>query len=261
MRSAERGLADAIVAALRRYARASIGERVRADACVERALKAVLRTKQRECLATALYGALYRELIGEPAAPPRRGEIAEEERLAERVRALEPPAKHALLLRRLEQLEPAEIGEVMGLSEVEVEHLLHDGLARLRGQTGASILIIEDNFLIANHLSAVMADLGHAVTAIAATAEEAIAAARTRHPDIVLADVELGGTRSGIDAIAAIREREPVAAIYVTGFPERVYATGQHADPTYVVTKPFQDHVLRVAIAEALRPPATRAHR
>jgi CheY-like chemotaxis protein len=249
---AERARIEGCLASLRRYARASVGNQERADECVARALEAALaggRTPDK----ARLYRALYRALLTTPAVPATTTAMSDAEMFAERVRGLDHEAKHALLLRRLERLDAEEAGAVMGLSADDVERRLAAALDRVRAQPRASVLIVEDNLLIAEHISTSVSDLGHDVAGVAATAEEAIAAARLRRPDLVLADVDLGGAASGIDAIARIRERDAVPAIYVTGFPERVRRT-DHVEPALVVTKPFDDRLLRVAMAEALGP-------
>ncbi len=255
----DRSSLDRLVPRLRRYARAATGDAGRGDACTALALEAVLaaappdtRTK------TTLYRALYRALRdeaprGSPPAPTTEAEV-----VADSVRALAPASRHALLLQRLEGLDLDEIAAVIDLSTAEVQQCVDAAMAELRHRLLASVLIVEDNFLVAEHLAQVMETLGHKVTAVAATADEAIAAAERRPPDVVLADVELGAAKSGIDAIAAIRAREHVPAVYVTAFPERVLAAKQ-AEPTLVVTKPFDERRLKAAMVAALRPAAEGA--
>lgn len=250
----DRSALETLVPALRRYARAAVGDVARADACTGQALEAALAGRSAEVPGRAtLYRALYRVLREEPPVGSPQGHLADPELVADSVRGLAPPLRHAFLLERLEGLTPAAIAEVMDLSIAEVRECLASATQELRSRLLASVLIIEDNFLVAEHLAAVLEGLGHDVIDVAATADEAIAAAARRTPDVVLADVELGSARSGIDAIAAIRAHERVPAVYVTAFPERVLAAGQ-AEPTFVVTKPFDEQRLKVAVAAALRP-------
>jgi CheY-like chemotaxis protein len=240
---------------LRRYARAALGDRDRADDCVARAVAAASATGATASdLETALYHELYRRLADAPvAAPGDTGRQVEAQLLADDVRGLEPRRAHALLLRRLEGLDAGVAGAVMGLSPEEVDRLVGEAMAALRKRLLAKVLIIEDDTLVAEHIAAVLTGVGHAVTAIAASVEEALAAARTRRPDVVFADVELGGSASGIDAVAAIRDAGPVRTVYVTAYPERVLARGADAAATCLVTKPFDEARLRTAMAAALR--------
>jgi len=253
----DRSSLESLVPRLRRYARAATGDTAQADACTARALETVLASSPPErCTKTMLYRAVYRALREEAPRGSLPGPITEAELVADSVRALAPASRHALLLERLEGLAPDDIAAVTDLSTAEVRQCVGAAFAELRHRLRVSVLIVEDNFLVAEHLAEVMETFGHKVTAVAATAEEAIAAAERRRPDVVLADVELGAAKSGIDAIAGIRAREPVPAVYVTAFPERVMAADQ-AEPTFVVTKPFDERRLKVAMAAALRPEAT----
>lgn len=252
--SLDRSALESLVPALRRYARAAVGDAERADTCAARALEAAFAAAPAErTTPTALYRALHDVLREEPVVALATADAGDAERVAGGVRALAPALRHAFLLARLEGLAVDDVAAVMGLSTAEVESCLGAAREELRGRLLASVLIIEDNFLVAEHLAAVVEGLGHDVIDVAATADEAIAAATRRTPDVVLADVELGSAGSGIDAIAAIRAREPVPAVYVTAFPERVLAAGQ-AEPTFVVAKPFDEQRLKIAVAAALGP-------
>jgi DNA-binding response OmpR family regulator len=117
----------------------------------------------------------------------------------------------------------------------------------------ASVLIVEDDFLLGDHLASVVEAMGHDVIDVAANAEDAIAAAERHPPDLVLADVELGSAMSGLETVAVIRGHDRVPAVYVTAFPERVLAA-ERDESTFVVTKPFDEQRLKVAMTTALRP-------
>jgi len=250
----DRSSLESLVPKLRRYARAAVGDAAQADACTARALETVMASSPPgRCTETGLYRALYRILCEEPPRSSVNAPAAEADRVAAGLRALAHPLRHALLLQRLEGLAADEIAAVTDLSTAEVQGCVDAAMGELRRRLLASVLILEDNFLVAAHLAEVVETLGHDVTAMATTAEEAIAAAERRPPDVVLADVELGAAESGIDAIAAIRAREHVPAVYVTAFPERVTAAEQ-AEPTFVVTKPFDARRLEMAMAAALGP-------
>jgi CheY-like chemotaxis protein len=234
-----------------------VGDAGEADTLTARALETLLASASSpRCTKAALYRAVYRALLeAAPVGVSSHRPLEEAELVAESVRALAPPLRHALLLERLEGLAPDEISAVMDLPVRDVHYCLDAAIEHLRRRLLASVLIVEDNFLVAEHLTAVVEALGHRVTTVARTAEEAIAAAKSRPPDVVLADVELGAARSGIDAIAAIRARARVPAVYVTAYPERVLAA-RAGEPTFVVTKPFDEERLKVAMAAALEPAA-----
>jgi CheY-like chemotaxis protein len=244
---------DALASALRRYARAAVGNADEADACVARALETVLSSPPAGLPdRTIAYRALYQTLGRNPAlGNPLGGRAGDAEPVSDSIRALAAPLRHAFLLARLEKLSPDEIAAVMSLSTAEVRRCLDAANRELRERLLGSVLIVEDNFLVAEHLASVLETFGHDITAVARTADDAIAAAQRRRPAVVLADVELGSSKSGIDAVAAIRERGRVPTVYVTAYPERVLAA-PHTDSALVVTKPFEDGRLREAVAAAL---------
>lgn len=80
------------------------------------------------------------------------------------------------------------------------------------------VLIVEDDILIAMFYQDVLEDLGCAVCAIVATADEAVAQARRLVPDLILMDVRLEGRKDGVDAALAIHaEGSCDAIVFVTG--------------------------------------------
>ena len=58
--------------------------------------------------------------------------------------------------------------------------------------------------------------LGYDAYAIASSAEEAVAEALKRRPDVVLVDVEMKGTLDGIDAAEILRSRFSIPIVYLT---------------------------------------------
>ncbi len=64
----------------------------------------------------------------------------------------------------------------------------------------ASILVIEDQVLIATATAMILEDAGHEVVGMAGTVREALDVARRSPPDLALVDIGLAGRRSGVDA-------------------------------------------------------------
>src|SRR2546423_12448940 len=84
-----------------------------------------------------------------------------------------------------------------------------------------SVLIVEDEYLIAMGLSAQIEDMGLAVCATADTAQGAIAQAQVHRPAIVLMDVRLRGDGDGVDAALAIHKDVGSKVIFITGSREQ----------------------------------------
>lgn len=109
------------------------------------------------------------------------------------------------------------------------------------------MLIIEDESLVAMHLSMLAEDGGATSVETADTEAAAIDAARSHCPDVIVSDVRLTeGT--GPQAVARIREDQgPIPVIFVTGTPEECepchYASA-------ILGKPVNDHALMAAFIE-----------
>ena len=79
------------------------------------------------------------------------------------------------------------------------------------------VLIVEDEMIIAWDLKRIIEHLEHEVLSIASSAEVAVDLAKTNGPDLILMDISLRGTRTGIDAAKEIRGFSQVPIFYLTG--------------------------------------------
>lgn len=83
------------------------------------------------------------------------------------------------------------------------------------------VLIIEDEFLIAEFMAWMVEANGAETTSIAASVGTAVAAAHDRHPGLIVSDVNLAEGGKGPDAVARIREElGGVPVIFVTATPD-----------------------------------------
>jgi CheY-like chemotaxis protein len=120
-----------------------------------------------------------------------------------------------------------------------------------RQKAAASILIVEDEPLIAMDLEMIVTGLGHRVQAVARTKEEAVEAAKQSRPEVVLADVNLADGSSGMDAVQEIIRDGNIPVIFITAYPEQV-TQGHRPPDAYLVAKPYTDEIVRSAIEHAL---------
>lgn len=105
---------------------------------------------------------------------------------------------------------------------------------------GKSVLVVEDEFLIANLLSEMVAELGMKVCGIADNVETAIDLAVQHRPDVVLMDVRLKGRRDGVDAGIAVHHQVGSAIVYLTGSREQATIARINADhPAAILIKPI----------------------
>jgi two-component system, response regulator PdtaR len=121
-----------------------------------------------------------------------------------------------------------------------------------RADPGA-ILIVEDDWFIAMDIRDLVAAAGYRVTEIAATADEAVAAAVADRPDLVLMDIRLVGPKDGIEAALEIRDRVDSPCLLVSAHQDaRLQARAAAARPRGWLMKPFSNQQLLTAIEDAL---------
>jgi adenylate cyclase len=116
-----------------------------------------------------------------------------------------------------------------------------------------SILIAEDEKIIANDIMLTLQNLGYNVLGSVNSAQDIIKKAGELKPDLILMDIMLDGDISGIDAAKIILAQFDIPIIYLTALADD--STLQKAKVTdafgYIV-KPFDDKTLRSAIEMAL---------
>jgi CheY-like chemotaxis protein/DNA-directed RNA polymerase specialized sigma24 family protein len=241
---------------LRRYARALTGTQESGDAFVAATLEAIVARPDEfprdPDSRTGLYQMFHRIWASANIEVDDAQEISRGARKAqERLRALAPLSRQALLLTTLENFTAQETALILNRSPQDVNVLLEDALEELDRQTKARILIIEDETVIAMDLSDLVTAAGHDVCAVATTATEAVEAAERERPDLVLADIQLADGSSGIDAVKQILSSFDVPVIFVTAFPDRLL-TGERPEPTFLITKPYSPDMVRAAVSQAL---------
>jgi PAS domain S-box-containing protein len=113
----------------------------------------------------------------------------------------------------------------------------------------ARILIVEDQDIFAVDLKNRLAALGHAVPAVVAYGEEAVAKAEELRPDLVLMNIALKGEMDGMQAAEQIRQQFGLPVIYLTvPSDEETLGRAGLTEPYGYVFKPFEDRELNVAI-------------
>jgi len=137
------------------------------------------------------------------------------------------------------------------LDSDEVLLLIDQAQKDIEAQLKTKVLIIEDEPIIAADIEGIVIDLGHEVTGIATTRDEAVALAKDDTPGLVLCDIQLADNSSGIDAAHDILGDIDVPLIFITAFPERLL-TGDKPEPTYLITKPFEANTVKAAMGQAL---------
>lgn len=116
-----------------------------------------------------------------------------------------------------------------------------------------SILVVEDERIVAKDIKFSLQSFGYNVIAIAGSGEEAIEQAAKLQPDIVLMDIQLEGEMDGVQAAEQIYNGLNIPVVYLTAHSdyltlERARSTG----PFGYILKPFEEQDLLVTIETAL---------
>lgn len=110
------------------------------------------------------------------------------------------------------------------------------------------ILIVEDQFVEANHLRLMLKNAGYTVTGIARTADEARKLVERDKPTLVLLDIFLSGKETGIDLAKNLRE-ENIAFIYLSANSnEDILNRAKATRPYGFLVKPFREKDLFVTM-------------
>jgi len=116
------------------------------------------------------------------------------------------------------------------------------------------LLVVEDESVVAMDLEGQLHDMGYAVCGCVDNARDAIARARTDHPDLILMDIVLKGEMDGIAAAAAIGTDLHIPVLFLTAYSDdQTVARAAGTWPYGYLTKPFQNRELRAVIEVALR--------
>ena len=104
-----------------------------------------------------------------------------------------------------------------------------------------SILLVEDEAMIAMDIKMRLSIAGFHVSGIVATGEDAIAVVEEIHPDLILMDGRLSGKIDGIETMRRVRERyTSLPFIFITGFVTREFMERARAlGPVACMTKPI----------------------
>jgi CheY-like chemotaxis protein len=89
------------------------------------------------------------------------------------------------------------------------------------------------------------------VTAIARTHDDAVEAASSHKPGLVLADIRLADGSSGLEAVNDILSSFSVPVVFITAYPDRLM-TGERPEPTFLITKPFREDAVKAVVSQVL---------
>ncbi|MGR3569019.1 response regulator [Pseudooceanicola sp.] len=240
---------------LRRYARALTGSQQSGDNYAAATLEAMLEDPELvdRSISTkvALFGAFH-AIWTSSGSPVEEAETGLKARAQLHLKRLTPNTREALLLHTIEEFNFNQIGQIMMVGEAEAEELVRIAQQELSESVTGKVMIIEDEAIIAMDLQSIVADMGHAVTGVARTRDEAVKLGQAETPDLIFADIQLADNSSGIDAVNdLLGQLGDVPVIFITAFPERLL-TGEKPEPAFLITKPYTEEQVRLAASQAM---------
>jgi DNA-binding LytR/AlgR family response regulator len=121
-----------------------------------------------------------------------------------------------------------------------------------------TILIVEDDLIIAANISLQLSKLGYEVAAIIPKGEEALRFLEENKPDLILLDINLRGATDGIAVAQAVKAQTDTPIIFLTSnTDEATFERAKTTRPHAFISKPFKKLDLQRAIELAISRIAT----
>jgi CheY-like chemotaxis protein len=241
---------------LRRFARALTGTQTGGDAYVAAVLEAIAADRSLFPRDVDPRVALYRTFVSlwqsiDVNVKDLPGSGTLQSGADENLQNMAARPRQAFLLTAVEGFSDEQAATILD-TDVDGVHELLDTAARQMGEHVATdVMIIEDEPLIALDIESLVQEMGHEVTGIARTRDEAVALFAKRRPGLILSDIQLADGSSGIDAVNDILQSHSLPIIFITAFPEQLL-TGNRPEPAFLVTKPFEPQMVRALVSQAL---------
>lgn len=117
----------------------------------------------------------------------------------------------------------------------------------------AKILIVEDEFVIAQDLKMTIEGFGYDIVAVESTGEEAVIKASELQPDLIMMDIMLEGDMDGIEASEIIHQNSDIPIIYLTAYADTsTLVRAKASRPEAYLLKPWDERELHNTIKMAL---------
>jgi two-component system, response regulator PdtaR len=129
----------------------------------------------------------------------------------------------------------------------------------VKSDSKPAVLVVEDERVVAWDLREMINAFGYDCYALASSSDEALRAAETKRPDLVLMDLRLKGTVDGIDTARMLQEKYGVGVkiIFLTAHAQGdMDARAALVQAAAWLRKPIHAPILRKALAQVLGAPS-----
>ena len=121
----------------------------------------------------------------------------------------------------------------------------------MAGDRVARILVVEDDFLLAEELRATLTRWGHDVVGLAGRGEAALTLAIETQPDLLISDVRLRDSINGVTVAEEVNRRLGTRVIFLTAYPAEALVSGRAWGARFL-GKPYSETELRQVIHELM---------
>jgi len=103
------------------------------------------------------------------------------------------------------------------------------------------ILIIEDEMIHGMFLKAVMEECGHKVIDLVSRGKDAILKAIEQEPDLIISDILLKDSMTGVDVMNELLKNRQIPFIYITALNDnRLMEQALLTNPLRIFSKPYE---------------------
>jgi two-component system sensor histidine kinase/response regulator len=117
----------------------------------------------------------------------------------------------------------------------------------------ASILLVENDRVVARDLANQLRQFGYKVTGVVATAADALQSVAVSPPDLALLDIRLDGDTDGITLAEQMRDRWRIPVVFLTAYAnDETLNRARMTEPYGYLLKPFEESQLHTTVEIAL---------
>lgn len=119
--------------------------------------------------------------------------------------------------------------------------------------TAPTLMIVEDEIILAMELEEKLADMGYQVVGRVTSGEDALQKAGELLPDLVVMDIRLDGGLDGIETAKLLRKKYAVPVVYLTAYTdEKTLQRAKLTEPFGYLVKPYSEQELRTTVEMSL---------
>ena len=114
------------------------------------------------------------------------------------------------------------------------------------------LLVVEDEFVVAENLKTNLESMGFEVLELASSGEKALETARQKRPDLALMDIKLLGGMDGVETAIQLRQELDVPVLFLTAFTDQSFLErAKLAEPLGYLVKPYEQKTLLAGVEMA----------